>query len=171
VRIRVAGDLSTVSTKVREALQDAERSTVHNTRLTLTVAFNYGGRWDIVQACRRAIEAGLNPDQLDEAALSRFMTMSYAPDPDLFIRTGGEVRLSNFLLWQPTACGLILMASSWTWPSPATPNASAALATWACRAKARAPWASTWSRRRTTVMRARLARKAEPCCANASSPP
>jgi undecaprenyl diphosphate synthase len=113
VRIRVAGDLSTVSPKVREALQDAERSTVHNTRLTLTVAFNYGGRWDIVQACRRAMEAGLNPDQLDEAALSRFMTMGYAPDPDLFIRTGGEVRLSNFLLWQSAYAELVFTDCLW----------------------------------------------------------
>ena len=100
VRIRVAGDLSTVSPKVREALQDAERSTVHNTRLTLTVAFNYGGRWDIVQACRQAMADGVSAQELSEERLSRYMAMAHAPDPDLFIRTGGEVRVSNFLLWQ-----------------------------------------------------------------------
>jgi undecaprenyl diphosphate synthase len=100
VQIRIAGDLSTVSDKVRDALQEAERSTAENSRLVLTVAFNYGGRWDIVQACRKALAAGVNESQLDEATLSRYMAMSYAPDPDLFIRTGGEVRISNFLLWQ-----------------------------------------------------------------------
>jgi undecaprenyl diphosphate synthase len=113
VRIRVAGDLSTVSAKVREALQDAERNTVHNTRLTLTVAFNYGGRWDILQACQRALAVGLKPEQMDEATMSRFMAMSYAPDPDLFIRTGGEVRLSNFLLWQSAYSELVFTDCLW----------------------------------------------------------
>jgi undecaprenyl diphosphate synthase len=64
------------------------------------VAFNYGGRWDIVQAVRQAVASGVQADQVDEALLSRHMAMAYAPDPDLFIRTGGEVRISNFLLWQ-----------------------------------------------------------------------
>ena len=100
VRIRIVGDRDAVSAKVREAWNHAESVTAHNTRITLSVAFNYGGRWDVVQACRQAMRDGLTPDQLDEAALSRRMAMSFAPDPDLFIRTGGEVRISNFLLWQ-----------------------------------------------------------------------
>ena len=100
VRIRIVGDRNQVSDKLRQAWEQAESSTKQNTRITLTVAFNYGGRWDIVQACRRAIEAGVPADQLDEARLNQFMALSYAPDPDLFIRTGGEVRISNFLLWQ-----------------------------------------------------------------------
>ncbi|MFN3886318.1 MAG: polyprenyl diphosphate synthase [Aquabacterium sp.] len=100
VRIRIAGDLDTVSPRIRDALRGAEKDTEDNSRLVLTVAFNYGGRWDIVQACRAAMAAGVAPAELDEPTLARFMTMSYAPDPDLFIRTGGEVRLSNFLLWQ-----------------------------------------------------------------------
>ncbi|MGC4061783.1 MAG: polyprenyl diphosphate synthase [Aquabacterium sp.] len=100
VRIRIVGDLANVSDKVRNALLDAQANTEGNARLTLTVAFNYGGRWDIVQACQKAMAAGIKPDDMDEATLSRFMAMNYAPDPDLFIRTGGEVRLSNFLLWQ-----------------------------------------------------------------------
>lgn len=85
VRIRIAGDLASVSEKVRTALLEAEAFTVENDRLILTVAFNYGGRWDIVQACQRAIEAGVSSQNLDESTLSRFMTMSYAPDPDLEI--------------------------------------------------------------------------------------
>ncbi|MBT9459117.1 MAG: di-trans,poly-cis-decaprenylcistransferase, partial [Burkholderiaceae bacterium] len=94
------GDRDAVSDKLRAAWNEAETATQHNTKLTLSVAFNYGGRWDVVQACKQAMRAGVSPDQLDEAKLSQFMAMSYAPDPDLFIRTGGEVRISNFLLWQ-----------------------------------------------------------------------
>lgn len=100
VRFRIVGDRSKVSDKIRAAWDEAEAMTRHNTRITLSVAFNYGGRWDIVQACRRAMEAGVAPDELTEARLGEFMAMAYAPDPDLFIRTGGEVRISNFLLWQ-----------------------------------------------------------------------
>ena len=113
VRIRVVGDLTKVSDKVRHALLDAQANTVDNTRLTLTVAFNYGGRWDIVQACKQAMLAGIEGDQLDEVTLSRFMAMSYAPDPDLFIRTGGEVRLSNFLLWQSAYTELCFTDCLW----------------------------------------------------------
>ena len=64
------------------------------------MAFNYGGRWDIVQACKRALADGHPPELLSEDVLSRYMALAHAPDPDLFIRTGGEVRVSNFLLWQ-----------------------------------------------------------------------
>jgi len=113
VRIRIVGDLENVSEKVRNALLDAEASTRDNQRLVLTVAFNYGGRWDIVQACRKAGEAGVTGASLDEATLSRYMAMSYAPDPDLFIRTGGEVRLSNFLLWQSAYAELVFTDCLW----------------------------------------------------------
>jgi undecaprenyl diphosphate synthase len=100
VRIRIVGDRDAVADKVREAWDHAESVTAHNTRITLSVAFNYGGRWDVVQAARRAMKDGITADDLDEACLSKRMAMSFAPDPDLFIRTGGEVRISNFLLWQ-----------------------------------------------------------------------
>jgi undecaprenyl diphosphate synthase len=100
VRIRIVGDRDAVSDKVRQAWDHAELATAHNTRITLSVAFNYGGRWDIVQAARRAIADGVRAQDLDEDTLSRRMALHYAPDPDLFIRTGGEVRISNFLLWQ-----------------------------------------------------------------------
>lgn len=100
VRVRIVGDRSKVSMRLRDAWAHAEASTAHNTRITLSVAFNYGGRWDMVQACRRAIEDGVAPEQVDEALLARYMALSYAPDPDLFIRTGGEMRISNFMLWQ-----------------------------------------------------------------------
>jgi undecaprenyl diphosphate synthase len=100
VRIRIIGDRETVSPKLRAAWEQAEALTAGNQRITLAVAFNYGGRWDMVQAARRALAEGLAPQQLDEAWLSRHMALSFAPDPDLFIRTGGEMRVSNFLLWQ-----------------------------------------------------------------------
>lgn len=100
VRIKVMGDRSAVSEKVRQAWNQAEEMTKDNPGLTLTVAFNYGGRWDIVQACKRALADGIAPQALSEDNLSRYMALAHAPDPDLFIRTGGEIRVSNFLLWQ-----------------------------------------------------------------------
>ncbi|MEY4753585.1 MAG: hypothetical protein RJA44_1260 [Pseudomonadota bacterium] len=100
VRIRIIGDRTAVSEKVREAWRQAEERTAGNTRITVSVAFNYGGRWDVLQACQQALRDGLRPEELDEARLARYMSLAYAPDPDLFIRTGGEVRISNFLLWQ-----------------------------------------------------------------------
>ena len=100
VRIRIVGDREAVSERVRAAWRAAEERTAHNSRITLSVAFNYGGRWDVLQACRRAIAEGVPADQLTEARLAQYMALAHAPDPDLFIRTGGEVRISNFLLWQ-----------------------------------------------------------------------
>ncbi|MBQ0930884.1 di-trans,poly-cis-decaprenylcistransferase [Ideonella sp. 4Y16] len=100
VRVRIVGDRSAVSEKVRAAWNQSEADTAANTGLVLTVCFNYGGRWDIVQAARRAMAEGLAPEQLTEEALSARMSLAYAPDPDLFIRTGGELRVSNYLLWQ-----------------------------------------------------------------------
>jgi len=113
VRIHIVGDRSQVPEKVRRAWDEAERATAHNRRITLSVAFNYGGRWDVVQACRKAIEAGVTGELLDEASLAKFMAMSFAPDPDLFIRTGGEVRISNFLLWQVAYSELFFSDCLW----------------------------------------------------------
>ena len=100
VRVHIVGDRTAVSEPVRNAWNRAEADTAQNTGLVLTVCFNYGGRWDILQAARRAMADGLAPEQLTEEALSQRMALAYAPDPDLFIRTGGEVRISNYLLWQ-----------------------------------------------------------------------
>jgi undecaprenyl diphosphate synthase len=113
VRIRIVGDRSAVSEKVRDAWNQAERATGSNQRITLSVAFNYGGRWDVVQAARSALAAGVKAEDLDEATLGRYMAMAYAPDPDLFIRTGGEVRVSNFLLWQVAYSELYFTACLW----------------------------------------------------------
>ncbi|WP_255378666.1 polyprenyl diphosphate synthase [Pelomonas sp. KK5] len=113
VRVRVVGDRDTISPKLREVWADAEEATKHNTKLNLSVAFNYGGRWDIVQAAQQAIRAGVSADELTEAKLSEYMAMNFAPDPDLFIRTGGEVRISNFLLWQVAYTEFVFADTLW----------------------------------------------------------
>lgn len=113
VRIVIVGDREQVSDRLRAAWAEAEHATRHNTRITLSVAFNYGGRWDVVQACQQAVAAGLKPDQVTEEVLSGFMAMRHAPDPDLFIRTGGEVRISNFLLWQVAYSELVFTDCLW----------------------------------------------------------
>jgi len=126
VRIRIVGDRDAVSDKLRNAWNEAETTTAHNSKLTLNVAFNYGGRWDIVQACKKAIEAGVPAHELTEAKLSEFMAMAYAPDPDLFIRTGGEVRISNFLLWQAAYTEFVF--SDCLWPEFGDRELDAAIA-------------------------------------------
>ena len=131
VRIRIVGDRSAVSDKLRQAWEQAETLTEHNTRITLAVAFNYGGRWDVVQACRLALAQGLPPEQLDEAWLSQHMALSFAPDPDLFIRTGGEMRMSNFLLWQAAYSELFF--TDCLWPDFGEAEIDAALAAYAQR--------------------------------------
>jgi undecaprenyl diphosphate synthase len=113
VRIHIVGDRSAVSDRVRSAWEQAESTTAHNTRINLSVAFNYGGRWDIIQACQRALREGMPPDQLTEDRLGSYMAMGHAPDPDLFIRTGGEVRISNFLLWQVAYSELVFTDCLW----------------------------------------------------------
>lgn len=131
VRIRIVGDRSGVSDKLRAAWDEAERSTAGNTRINLSVAFNYGGRWDVVQACRRAMADGVSPEKLTEADLSQRMALSFAPDPDLFIRTGGEMRVSNFLLWQTAYAELYF--SNVLWPDFGPDEVDAALAAFAGR--------------------------------------
>jgi undecaprenyl diphosphate synthase len=101
VRLRVVGDLSRFEPDLQALVRASEQRTAGNSRLVLTIAANYGGRWDILQAVRRMLSS--NPDKgdgWDENDLAPHLAMSYAPEPDLFIRTGGEQRISNFLLWQ-----------------------------------------------------------------------
>ena len=131
VRIRIIGDRASLSEKLRSAWNEAEALTLANKRITLTVAFNYGGRWDVVQACKRAIADGVAAEQLDEVLLSQYMSLSYAPDPDLLIRTGGELRISNFLLWQTAYSELVF--SDRLWPEFDAADLDAALAEYARR--------------------------------------
>jgi undecaprenyl diphosphate synthase len=101
VRLKVVGDLSRFDSHLQSLIRSSEEKTAGNNRLTLTIAANYGGRWDILQAVNRmSINQPGKQGQWMESDLSPHLAMSYAPEPDLFIRTGGEERISNFLLWQ-----------------------------------------------------------------------
>jgi undecaprenyl diphosphate synthase len=114
VRFRVIGSLERFETRIVRLIEQAEARTAENQRLLLTVAANYGGRWDIMQAMNRMLQdrpelaAGFS-----EADLTPYFSMSYAPEPDLFIRTGGETRISNFLLWQLAYTELYFTDTLW----------------------------------------------------------
>jgi undecaprenyl diphosphate synthase len=97
VRLKFVGERRGLSDQVLQGLEAAERDTAHNERLTLNVCFNYGGRWDIVQAAQAVAASG---QAITEESLSAHMALAHVPDPDLVIRTGGEQRISNFLIWQ-----------------------------------------------------------------------
>ena len=99
IRFKVVGDLTPFDPRIVDLVRRGEELTERNSRLTLTVAANYGGRWDILQAANRCREADPRAP-ITEERLAAALSMSYAPEPDLFIRTGGEQRVSNFLLWQ-----------------------------------------------------------------------
>ena len=131
VRVRIIGDRETVSDQLIEAWDRAETLTAKNQRINLSVAFNYGGRWDMVQACRRAVADGLDGPQIDEDAIAQRLALAHAPDPDLFIRTGGEQRISNFLLWQ--AAYSELHFTDCLWPDFDEAHIDAALAAYAGR--------------------------------------
>ena len=102
--LRFIGDKTAFRPNLQLKMKEAEQLTAGNTRLVVNVAVNYGGRWDITQAATRLatsiIESGRSPADIDEQQLSGFLALARSPDPDLFIRTGGEMRISNFLLWQ-----------------------------------------------------------------------
>ncbi|MEO6928332.1 MAG: polyprenyl diphosphate synthase, partial [Casimicrobiaceae bacterium] len=121
--------------RIRELIADAEALTAGNTRLTLTIAANYGGRWDIAQAAHAYYRA--HPQAIGDAAvpdtegIAPYLSMSYAPEPDLFIRTGGERRVSNFLLWQLAYAELFF--SDLLWPDFDAAAFDAAIAFYASR--------------------------------------
>ena len=114
VRFRAIGDLSRFEPRIVRLVEEAEARTASNEGLMLTVAANYGGRWDMMQAVRRMLEA--RPELstgFEESDLAPYFSMSYAPEPDLFIRTGGEQRISNFLLWQLAYTELYFTDTLW----------------------------------------------------------
>ncbi|CAB5661387.1 Undecaprenyl pyrophosphate synthase [Delftia tsuruhatensis] len=110
VRLHFVGDRSGLGDKVCAGLAQAEQATAHNSRLVLNVCFNYGGRWDIAQAAARLAEQGR---PITAQNLDRALALAHVPDPDLLIRTGGEMRISNFLLWQAAYSELFFSASLW----------------------------------------------------------
>lgn len=132
VRLRIAGDRSAFEPALQERIAEAERLTADNTRLNLTVCASYGGRWDIVDAVRQAVAAAAGPDSaIDESAIARHLALSFGPDPDLLIRTGGEQRISNFMLWQLAYAELYFTDT--LWPDFDAVELDAALAWFASR--------------------------------------
>jgi len=110
VRLHFVGDRGALSEKVRQGLEQAEAATANNTRLAFNVCFNYGGRWDIAQAAARLAAEG---EPITEASMAQAMALAHVPDPDLIIRTGGEQRISNFLLWQAAYSELYFSDKLW----------------------------------------------------------
>ena len=117
VRLRVIGERSAFDPKLQQRIAEAEETTSSNTGLTVVIAANYGGRWDVAQAARkiaRQVEAGqLTSAEITPELLDRHLSMSDLPEPDLFIRTGGEQRISNFLLWQLAYTELYFTDTLW----------------------------------------------------------
>jgi len=113
IRLVHLGRLDRLSQKLREKMQAAVELTKNNTGLTLCLAFDYGGRDEIVQAARRIASAGIPGDNIDESVFARYLYLPDIPDPDLVIRTGGESRLSNFLLWQAAYSELYFTPVLW----------------------------------------------------------
>lgn len=134
VRLRFIGDLDAFPARLRERMRTGESLTAANTALSLNIAVGYGGRWDITQAARalaREVAAGrLDPEQIDEASVNAHTALADLPPPDLFIRTGGEQRISNFLLWQTAYSELYFTDALW-------PDVDAALLREACADYAR----------------------------------
>lgn len=117
VRLRVIGERGRLEADIRRLIEEAEALTQGNTTLTLTLAVNYGGRWDIAQATRRvaaAVQAGqVRVEDIDEGTLAPYLALADIPEPDLLIRTGGEERISNFLIWQLAYTELYFTDTLW----------------------------------------------------------
>lgn len=120
VRLKLVGDKSRFSPAMQALILRAEQQTAHNTRITLTVCANYGGRWDVIQAAQAWQKA--HPDHdleaLTEEALAPYLSTAYAPEVDLLIRTGGESRISNFMLWQSAYAEMFFTDDLWPDFSP-----------------------------------------------------
>jgi undecaprenyl diphosphate synthase len=123
VRIHFVGERASLSARVQAGLAQAEAATAGNSRLVLNICFNYGGRWDIAQAAARLAAEGR---EITEQALSGAMALAHSPDPDLVIRTGGEKRISNFLLWQSAYSEFYF--TDRLWPDFAAADLDAAIA-------------------------------------------
>ncbi|NOL48977.1 polyprenyl diphosphate synthase [Pelistega europaea] len=133
IRLRVIGDLSAFSSELQTLIHAAEQQTIKNTGLTLNIAANYGGRWDILQAMRRMIQERpeLLNAEIEASDFEPFLSMADMPEPDLFIRTGGERRISNFMIWQLAYTELFF--SDKYWPDFSAADFDEALAWYAQR--------------------------------------
>jgi undecaprenyl diphosphate synthase len=113
IRFQVIGRVDDLAPDIRQELDDAVNRTAGNRGMLFNIALNYGGRAEIVDAARRAIRSGIAPDDLDEDAFGRLLYTAGQPDPDLLIRTSGEMRVSNFLLWQIAYAEIYVTETLW----------------------------------------------------------
>ncbi|TAK01532.1 MAG: di-trans,poly-cis-decaprenylcistransferase [Chloroflexota bacterium] len=113
VRVRMIGRTDELPPETRASIEDALDATAGGTEMLLNIAFNYAGRTELVDAVRRIVAAGLRPDEVDEATIAAALYTAGTPDPDLVIRTGGEQRLSNFLIWQSAYAELVTTETLW----------------------------------------------------------
>jgi undecaprenyl diphosphate synthase len=113
VRINHIGRLAGISPRLQKKIRQAVELTRDNTTLILNVALNYGGRQEIIDAIRRIVQDGITPEQIDDALLSQYLYTSGQPDPDLIVRTSGEMRVSNFLIWQGAYAELYVTPTFW----------------------------------------------------------
>ena len=117
IRLRVIGDISAFPAKLQTAIKEVEDLTQNNNTFVLQIAANYGGRWDITEAARKiatqVANGTLQPDQIEEQHITQALAFPDVPEPDLFIRTGGELRISNFMLWQSAYTELYFTDTLW----------------------------------------------------------
>lgn len=112
-QLRHIGDLSALAPQIQESIKEAMRLTAENDRIVLTIAFNYGGRQELIHAVKRMISEGVDPESISEESFNHYLYMPELPEPDLIIRTSGEYRLSNFLLWQGAYSELFFSPKYW----------------------------------------------------------
>ena len=113
VRIRFLGNISQLNSNLIEIVKNAEEKTKNNTGVNLNIAFNYGSRDEITNAVKQIVKEGINPEDITEELISQYLYTKDIPDPDLLIRTGGEKRISNYLLWQLAYSELYVTDAYW----------------------------------------------------------
>jgi len=133
VRVRLLGRLDELPAETRRSIESALDATAAGQRLLLNIAFNYAGRTELVDAIRRIVKSGTSPDEIDESTVARALYTVGLPDPDLVIRTGGEQRLSNFLIWQAAYAELV--TTEVLWPDFGAASLDEALAEYATRTR------------------------------------
>ena len=133
VRLRYIGQLDMLRPALRRQIESAVTLTRDNTEMNVCIAFNYGGRAEVVDAVRRIVAEGVPAEAIDEAMISRYLYTSGLPDPDLIIRTGGDIRLSNFLIWQGAYAEYHFTPTYW--PDFGAADVDAALASYAGRVR------------------------------------
>jgi undecaprenyl diphosphate synthase len=133
VRVRLLGRLDELPAETRRSIESALDATAAGQRLVLNIAFNYAGRTELVDAIRRIVTSGTSPDEIDESTVARALYTAGLPDPDLVIRTGGERRLSNFLIWQAAYAELV--TTEVLWPDFGAASLDEALAEYATRTR------------------------------------